>query len=76
MIDCAVRDFGPEACATLAMRGPYDQMPHAFATIYGWLAVAGHTPVHPRRDRTCVVFSAPWSGRRSPGRLPARRGAR
>jgi AraC family transcriptional regulator len=44
MTECTVREFGPETCATLAMRGPYDQMPHAFATVYGWLAAAGHTP--------------------------------
>jgi effector-binding domain-containing protein len=26
------------------MRGPYDQIPQAFATVYGWLAAEGHTP--------------------------------
>lgn len=44
MNECTIREFGPATCATLAMRGPYDQMPHAFATVYGWLAAAGHTP--------------------------------
>ena len=44
MTECTVRQFGPETCATLAMRGPYDQMPQAFATVYGWLAAEGHTP--------------------------------
>lgn len=44
MTECRVREFGPETCATLAMRGPYDQMPQAFATVYRWLAAGGHTP--------------------------------
>jgi effector-binding domain-containing protein len=44
MTECTVREFEPDTCATLAMRGPYDQMPQAFATVYGWLAAAGHTP--------------------------------
>lgn len=44
MTECTVREFGPETCATLAMRGPYEQMPQAFATIYRWLEAGGHTP--------------------------------
>jgi effector-binding domain-containing protein len=44
MTHCAVREFGPETCATLLMRGPYDQMPQAFARVYGWLEATGHTP--------------------------------
>jgi effector-binding domain-containing protein len=26
------------------MRGPYDQIPQAFSTLYGWLEAEGHTP--------------------------------
>jgi effector-binding domain-containing protein len=43
MTDCTVREYGPHTCATLAIRGPYDQMPRAFATVYGWLGSEGHT---------------------------------
>jgi len=39
-----VREWGPETCATLAMKGPFDQMPEAFGRIYGWLQQAGHVP--------------------------------
>lgn len=44
MTQCAVREWGPETCATLAMRGPFDQMPQAFERVYGWLQAQGHVP--------------------------------
>ncbi len=44
MTECAVRRYGPETCAVLAMRGPFDQMPAAFGTVYGWLQTTGHVP--------------------------------
>lgn len=44
MAECAVREWGPETCATLAMKGPFDQMPEAFGRVYGWLQQAGHIP--------------------------------
>lgn len=44
MTECAVRAYGPETCATLAMQGPFDQMPEAFGKVYGWLQAEGHTP--------------------------------
>ncbi len=44
MAECAVREWGPETCATLAMRGPFDQMPAAFEKVYGWLQANGHVP--------------------------------
>ena len=44
MIECAVRAYGPETCATLAMQGPFDQMPGAFDKIYRWLQAEGHKP--------------------------------
>ncbi len=39
-----VREYGPETCATLSMHGPFDQMPGAFGTIYGWLQSHRHVP--------------------------------
>lgn len=44
MAECAVREWGPETCATLAMKGSFDQMPEAFGRVYGWLQQAGHIP--------------------------------
>ncbi len=44
MTECVVRAHGPETCATLAMQGPFDQMPVAFEKLYGWLQAEGHTP--------------------------------
>lgn len=44
MVECAVREWGPETCASLAMRGVFDQMPVAFEKIYGWLQAGGHVP--------------------------------
>lgn len=44
MAECVVREWGPETCATLAMRGAFDQMPGAFDKVYGWLQANGHVP--------------------------------
>lgn len=44
MTECAVRAYGPDTCATLAMRGPFDQIPEALGTLYRWLQAEGHAP--------------------------------
>ena len=44
MTECVVHGYGPLSCATLAMHGPFDQMPAAFGTVYGRLQAAGHVP--------------------------------
>lgn len=44
MAGFVVRRYGPETCATLSMRGSFDQMPAAFGTVYGWLQSQRHVP--------------------------------
>jgi effector-binding domain-containing protein len=44
MTGCTIRELGLQTCATLSMRGPYDQIPQAFSTLYGWLEEVGHAP--------------------------------
>lgn len=44
MSECTLREVEALTCATLAMRGPFDQMPQAFGTVYGWIARQGHEP--------------------------------
>ena len=44
MRECTVHSYGPETCATLSMKGPFDQIPGALGKVYGWLQGEGHTP--------------------------------
>ena len=44
MPECSLRELPPMMVATLAMHGPYAQMPKAFGVLYGRLAQEGHVP--------------------------------
>ncbi len=44
MSECTLREVDAVTCATLSMRGSFDQMPQAFGTVYEWVAEGGHQP--------------------------------
>ena len=45
MLEVNVKTTDPQTVAFISMRGPYDLIPQAMGTLYGWVPSHGYTPL-------------------------------